>query len=68
MLEIRNISVYYGQHRAVENVSLKVSQGEIVVMLGANGAGKSTLLRGIAGLESKRVGCSVFLDGNEITE
>ena len=49
MLEIRNLSVFYGRHRAVENVSAKVSTGEIVVMLGANGAGKSTLLRAIAG-------------------
>ena len=53
MLETKKISVYYGRHRAVENVSLVVSQGEIVVMLGANGAGKSTLLRAISGLTPK---------------
>ncbi len=45
MLEVRNLSVFYGRHRAVENVSATVSMGEIVVMLGANGAGKSTFLR-----------------------
>ena len=49
MLEVKNLSVFYGRHRAVENVSATVSMGEIVVMLGANGAGKSTLLRAIAG-------------------
>ena len=36
MLESRGISVFYGRHRALENVSLSVSKGEIVVMLGAN--------------------------------
>ena len=49
MLEIKNLSVSYGRHRAVENVSANISMGEIVVMLGANGAGKSTLLRAIGG-------------------
>jgi branched-chain amino acid transport system ATP-binding protein len=49
MLESRNLSVFYGRHRAVENVSVTVSTGEIVVMLGANGAGKSTFLRAVAG-------------------
>ncbi len=41
MLEVRNLSVFYGRHRAVENVAVTVSKGEIVVMLGANGAGKA---------------------------
>ena len=50
MLECKELSVFYGRHRAVENVSVAISTGEIVVMLGANGAGKSTLLRAIAGL------------------
>ena len=67
MLEIKNMSVYYGQHRAVENVSLIVSQGEIVVMLGANGAGKSTLLRAISGLAPKMKDSAVILEGSDIT-
>ena len=41
--------MFYGRHRALENVSATISKGEIVVMLGANGAGKSTFLRAIAG-------------------
>ena len=49
MLETRNVSVFYGRHRALENVSPTVCKGEIVVMLGANGAGKSTFLRAVAG-------------------
>ena len=56
MLETRNISVFYGRHRALENVSATVSKGEIVVMLGANGAGKSTFIRAIAGQTRKMDG------------
>jgi branched-chain amino acid transport system ATP-binding protein len=66
MLESRNLSVFYGRHRAVENVSVTVSAGEIVVMLGANGAGKSTLLRAIAGQTPPMAGI-VLMDGTEIT-
>ena len=67
MLEIKNMSVYYGQHSAVENVALNVSKGEIVVMLGANGACKSTLLRAICGLTLKMKYSTVFLEGRDIT-
>jgi branched-chain amino acid transport system ATP-binding protein len=67
MLESRNVSVFYGRHRAVENVSISVAQGEIVVMLGANGAGKSTFLRAIAGQVRKTDGGTVLLDGADIT-
>ncbi|MFY9244767.1 MAG: ATP-binding cassette domain-containing protein, partial [Roseicyclus sp.] len=49
MLEIRDLAVSYGKHRALSGVSLSVKPGEIVVILGANGAGKSTLLKAIAG-------------------
>ena len=67
MLEIKNLSVFYGRHRAVENVSANVSMGEIVVMLGANGAGKSTFLRAIAGQTRALRGASVLMDGTDIT-
>lgn len=50
MLEVQNLSVSYGAHRALENVSLHVDKGEICVILGANGAGKTTLLKALAGL------------------
>jgi branched-chain amino acid transport system ATP-binding protein len=66
MLESRNLSVFYGRHRAVENVSVTVSTGEIVVMLGANGAGKSTFLRAIAGQTPPMDG-AVLMDGVDIT-
>jgi len=67
MLEIKNISVFYGRHRAVEDVSIKVSKGEIVVILGANGAGKSTFLRAVAGLTPYMEGGSISIEGRDIT-
>ena len=67
MLETRNVSVFYGRHRALENVSASVSKGEIVVMLGANGAGKSTFLRAVAGQTRKMDGGTVLMDGADIT-
>jgi branched-chain amino acid transport system ATP-binding protein len=67
MLEVGNVSVFYGRHRAVENVSVKIAPREIVVMLGANGAGKSTLLRAIAGLTPAAPGGTVTMNGVEIT-
>ncbi len=66
MLEVRNLSVFYGQHHAVEDASVSVAEDEIVVMLGANGAGKSTLIRSVAGLAPTRPGCSIRMDGEEI--
>jgi branched-chain amino acid transport system ATP-binding protein len=66
MLETRNVSVFYGRHRAVENVSITVGVGEIVVMLGANGAGKSTFLRAVAGVTPPQGG-AVVMDGADIT-
>lgn len=50
MLEVRDISAFYGKHRALDGVSLDVGRGEIVVILGANGAGKTTTLRAVCGM------------------
>lgn len=45
MIEVRNLSKYYGAHRAVDNISFTVADGEIVGFLGPNGAGKTTTIR-----------------------
>ncbi|WP_419913115.1 ABC transporter ATP-binding protein [Hoeflea sp.] len=66
MLEVRDLSVSYGEHRALEGVSVKVAPGEIVVILGANGAGKSTLLRSIAGICEGRHTGAVEMDGHAV--
>jgi branched-chain amino acid transport system ATP-binding protein len=67
MLEARNVSVFYGRHQALQDVSATISKGEIVVMLGANGAGKSTFLRAVAGQTRKVDGATVLMDGTDIT-
>ncbi|ADZ72367.1 ABC transporter ATP-binding protein [Polymorphum gilvum] len=66
MLEIKGLSAAYGQHRALEDVNLRVDRGEIVVILGANGAGKSTLLKAISGICEGQVGGSVVMQGTEL--
>jgi branched-chain amino acid transport system ATP-binding protein len=50
LLEVKDLSVVYGQAKAIENASFSVTKGEIVAMLGANGAGKSTALKVVSGI------------------
>ena len=66
MLEVKNLSVAYGQHRALENASLKIDRGEIVVILGANGAGKSTLLKAISGICEGQADGVITVQGRDI--
>ena len=67
MLEIKNLSASYGQHPSLKEVAINVSEGEIVVILGANGAGKSTLLRAISGICEGKVTGEVVLNGESLT-
>jgi len=50
MLDVRDVSAYYGRIRALDRVSLTVQPGEIISLIGANGAGKTTLLNTISGV------------------
>ena len=61
-----DLTVHHGQLRAVADLSLDVSEGEIFAIIGANGAGKSTLLRTIAGLHRPTTG-TISLDGADLT-
>ena len=65
LLEVRGVTVNYGQIAAVRNLSLTVGEGELVALLGANGAGKSTTLRTISGLERPRAG-QIYFAGQRI--
>ncbi len=66
LLEVRDLTVAYGDMVALESVSIEVGTGETVTVLGANAAGKSTLLRAISGLVRGLQGAIVF-DGESIT-
>jgi branched-chain amino acid transport system ATP-binding protein len=65
MLKVRNLEAGYGPLKVLRQVSLHVSAGEIVTLIGANGAGKSTLLRALSGLLAPRGG-EVLFDGTSI--
>ena len=65
MLKIDNIDVFYGAIHALKGISLEVSQGEIVTLIGANGAGKSTTLRTISGLLKPKNG-TIKYEGKDI--
>jgi len=67
MLKVDQIDVYYGNIHALKEVSLDVSQGEIVTLIGANGAGKSTLLKALSGLLKPKQGKIEYL-GQSITD
>jgi len=65
-LELRQVSLSYGQVRALQEVSLRVDCGKVVALIGANGAGKSSTLRAITGL-SPVGGGQVLLNGADVT-
>ena len=64
LLEINDVHAYYGNIQALEGISLKVEEGEIVSLIGGNGAGKTTTLRAISGLMPLRSGSIVFAGEN----
>jgi branched-chain amino acid transport system ATP-binding protein len=66
MLRLEHISVAYGKHEALHDVSLEAQAGRTTVILGANGAGKTTLLKTIAGFVRARPGGRILLDGRAI--
>jgi len=66
MIEAKNLSVSYGRHIALEDVSIKLGRGDVTVVLGANGAGKTTLVNAIAGTVPLLSG-TIMLDGKNIT-
>ena len=65
MLEVKNVTKYYGDFKAVDNLSFTVNPGEIFGLLGVNGAGKTTTFRMIMGLLDITEG-TILLDGKPI--
>ena len=66
MLTLDDVQVSYGAIRALQGVSIQISAGEIVTLIGANGAGKSTTLRAISGLVPASSG-RIVMEGRDIT-
>ncbi|MFE4870568.1 ATP-binding cassette domain-containing protein [Streptomyces sp. NPDC056682] len=66
LVELDDVSKYYGNIRALEGVSLQVHAGEISCVLGDNGAGKSTLIKIIAGLH-QHDGGAFRIDGEDVS-
>ena len=67
MIEIQNLTKFYGKTKGVENLSLKLNKGEIFGFIGPNGAGKSTTIRSIMNLINKTSG-RVLIDNKEFNK
>ena len=66
MIELKNVSMAFKERRILDNLSLQVQPGEILVVIGPSGAGKSTLLRLMIGLLKPTAG-EIWVDGHEIS-
>lgn len=66
MLDVRDIHTYYGLSHILFGLSLQVSKGEVVCLLGRNGVGKTTTLKSIIGLTPPKNG-QIYFKGQEIT-
>ena len=66
MLDVKDIHTYYGDSYILQGVSLSVSAGQVVALMGRNGVGKTTTIRSIAGFTPPRTGSIVF-KGREIS-
>ena len=67
IIEIQNLTKYYGKVKGIENLSLDLNKGEIFALIGPNGAGKSTTIRSFMNLINKTSG-KVLINGKEFTK
>jgi len=67
MIELKNITHYYGNTPALENLSLNIGENRLTCLLGGSGSGKTTILRLIAGLEIPSEG-KIFIKNKAVTE
>jgi branched-chain amino acid transport system ATP-binding protein len=67
LLSVENLVVKYGMFHALDGISIKVEDGQVVGIVGANGAGKSTMINAISGVLRPESGKIIF-DGQDITK
>ena len=67
LVEIKNITKRFGDNTVLDDVSVSITAGEIIVIIGRSGSGKSTLLRCINGLEAVQAG-SIIVDGVQVND
>ena len=66
LIQVKNLDLYFGSFRALQNVSVDFGAGELVGLVGDNGAGKTTLIRVLCGIHTPTSG-EVYFDGARIT-
>jgi len=64
VLELSAVNTFYGRIQALKDVSIRVSAGEIITLIGANGAGKTTTLMSVSGIVRPASGAIMFEDRN----
>lgn len=65
MIDIKNVSKWYGQAQVLNDCSISINKGDVVVVCGPSGSGKSTLIKTVNGLESIQAG-SIVVDGIQV--
>ncbi len=65
MLKLKNVQTFYGNIQALKDVTIEISEGEIITLIGANGAGKTTTLMAVCGIVPPRSG-EIFFMGEPI--
>jgi spermidine/putrescine transport system ATP-binding protein len=66
IIELKNITKYFGDQKALDNVNLEVRNGEFITFVGPSGCGKTTLLRLISGIEPVDEG-QIYINGKDVT-
>ena len=67
MIELKNVSKWYGKFQVLDNCSVKVEKSDVMVVCGPSGSGKSTLIKCINGLEPFQQG-EIFVDGIKVND
>ncbi len=65
MIQVENVEKYYGAHRVLKGITLKIEEGEFLAIMGSSGSGKSTLLNLIGGMDKPEKG-RIIVDGVNI--